>query len=112
MEAIVPLLVQLIAGGAGGNVIGQVIKSLNLGPVGNSIAGAVGGLAATWLATKIPGLDGLVGMASTAAADGTTAAAGGLNGGALAGQAVTGLVGGGILTAIAGAIKSSMAKAS
>jgi hypothetical protein len=110
MEAIVPLLVQLIAGGAGGNVIGQVIKSLNLGPVGNSIAGAIGGLAATWLATKIPGLDGLVGMASTAAADGTTAAAG-LNGGALAGQAATGLVGGGILTAIVGAIKSSMAKA-
>jgi hypothetical protein len=103
MEVIVPILVQLIAGGAGGNVIGQIIKSLNLGPVGNSIA---------WLATKIPGLDSLVGMTGTAAANGTTAAAGGLNGGALAGQAVTGLVGGGVLTAIIGAIKSSMAKAS
>jgi hypothetical protein len=112
MEAIIPLIVQLIAGGAGGNVIGQVIKSLNLGPVGNSIAGAIGGLAATWLATKIPGLDSLVGMAANPTADGTAATAGALNGGALAGQAVTGLVGGGVLTAIVGAIRSSMAKAS
>ena len=110
MEVIVPILVQLIAGGAGGNVIGQIVKSLNLGPVGNSIAGAIGGLAVTWLASKVPGLDSLVGMAGTAAADGS--AAGGLNGGALAGQAVTGLVGGGVLTAIIGSIKSSMAKAS
>lgn len=106
METIVPLLVQLIAGAAGGNVIGQVIKQLNLGPVGNSVAGAIGGLAATWLASKVPGLDGLVGMA------GAVPAADGLNGGALAGQAVTGLVGGGVLSAIIGAIKSSMAKAS
>ncbi len=111
MEMIVPLLVQLIAGGAGGNVIGQVVKKLNLGPAGNSIAGAIGGLAVTWLATKVPGLDALVGAVGAASADGTTAAAGGLNGGALAGQAVTGLVGGGVLTAIVGAIKSSMAKA-
>jgi len=109
METIVPLLVQLIAGAAGGNVIGQVIKQLNLGPVGNSVAGAIGGLAATWLASKVPGLDGLVGMAGAA---GAAPAAGGLNGGALAGQAVTGLVGGGVLSAIIGAIKSSMAKAS
>jgi hypothetical protein len=105
METIVPILVQLIAGAAGGNVIGQVIKRLNLGPVGNSIAGAIGGLAATWLASKAPGLDGLVGMAGAAPAAG-------LDGGALAGQAVTGLVGGGVLSAIVGAIKSSMAKAS
>jgi len=111
MEMIVPLLVQLIAGGAGGNVIAQVVKKLNLGPVGNSVAGAIGGLAATWIATKVPGLDALVGAVAAAPADATAAAAGGLNGGALAGQAVTGLVGGGILTAIAGAIKSSMAKA-
>ena len=103
MEVIVPILVQLIAGGAGGNVIGQIVKSLNLGPTGNSIVGAIGGLAGTWLAGMIPGLDGLV---STAAG-----AAGGLDLGALAGQGATGLVGGGILTAIAGLIKSSMAKA-
>jgi hypothetical protein len=105
MEVIVPILVQLVAGGIGGNVIGQVVKALNLGPAGNSIVGALGGIAGTWLAGMIPGLDGLV---TGAAAAGT---AGGLDLSALAGQGATGLVGGGILTAIAGIIKSTMARA-
>ncbi|UXN68562.1 hypothetical protein N8A98_15015 [Devosia neptuniae] len=104
MEVIVPILVQLIAGGAGGNVIGQIVKSLNLGPTGNTIAGAVGGVAGTWLASLIPGLSGLVGGATAAAATG------GLDIGALVGQGATGLVGGGILTAIAGMVKSATAK--
>lgn len=106
METIVPILVQSMAGAAGGNVIGQMIGRLDLGLIGNSAAGAIGGLAATWLASKIPGLDGLVGMA------GMAAPTGGLDGGALAGQAVTGLIGGGVFSAIAGTIKSSMAKRS
>ena len=101
MEVLVPLLVQLIAGGAGGNVIGQLAKILNLGTTGNSIVGAIGGLAGAWLAGKIPGLDSLVGAA---------AGTGGLDFGALAGQGATGLVGGGVLTAIAGIIKSATAK--
>lgn len=105
MEAIVPILVQLVTGGAGGNVVGQLAKQLNLGTAGNSIVGAIGGLAGTWLAGMIPGLDGLVGAAAGAA--GT---AGSLDIGALAGQGVTGLVGGGLLTAIAGFVKSAMAK--
>ena len=101
MEVLVPLLVQLIAGGAGGNVIGQLAKNLNLGTTGNSIVGAIGGVAGTWLAGMIPGLDTLVGAA---------AGTGGLDIGALAGQGATGLIGGGVLTAIAGIIKSAMAK--
>lgn len=103
MEVLLPILVQLIAGGAGGNVIGQLAKNLSLGTAGNSIAGAIGGLAGTWLAGMIPGLDSLVGAAA--------GGAGGLDLGALAGQGATGLVGGGLLTAIAGIIKSAMAKA-
>jgi hypothetical protein len=103
MEVIVPILVQLIAGAAGGNIIGQLAKSLSLGTTGNSIAGAVGGLAGAWLASVIPGLDGLVGAGAGAAA--------GLDIGALLGQGVTGLIGGGIVAAVAGMIKSSMAKA-
>ncbi|KRA50163.1 hypothetical protein [Devosia sp. Root635] len=109
MEVIVPILVQLVGGGVGGNVIGQIAKSLNLGTAGNTIVGAIGGFAGTWLAGMIPGLDALVGKAAVAAD--ATAVAGGLDWGALAGQGATGLVGGGILTAIAGLIKSSMAKA-
>lgn len=110
METLVPIIVQLIAGGAGGNVIGQLAKNLNLGVAGNSVVGAIGGLAGTWLAGMVPGLNALVGNAAVAA-DATGATAGGMDFGALAGQGVTGLVSGGILTAIAGLIKSSMAKA-
>lgn len=106
MEVIVPILVQLIGGGVGGNVIGQIVKALNLGPAGNTIVGAIGGVAGTWLASMIPGLNTLI-----AGSAGAAGAAGGFDIGALAGQGATGLVSGGILTAIAGLIKSSMAKA-
>ncbi|KKB86723.1 DNA methyltransferase [Devosia limi DSM 17137] len=105
MEVIVPILVQLLAGGAGGNIVGQLAKNLNLGTTGNTIAGAIGGVAGTWLASMIPGLSGLVGGAAAAGATGS------LDLGALAGQGATGLVGGGLLTAVAGIVKSMMAKA-
>lgn len=105
METIVALIVQLVAGGAGGNVIGQVAKQVSLGPTGNTIAGAIGGLGGTWLAGLIPGLSGLIGGAAGAAG-----AAGGIDFAALAGQGATGLVGGGLLTAIAGFAKNALAK--
>jgi hypothetical protein len=105
MEAVVSILVQLIGGGVGGNGLAAVIKKLSLGPAGNTIVGAVGGWLGTWLAGMIPGLDGIV---KGAAAAGT--AAGGLDIGALAGQGVTGIVGGALLTAIAGAIKNMTMK--
>ncbi len=101
MEVIVPLLVQLVGGGAGGNIVAQLAKQFSLGTAGNSIVGAVGGLAGTWLAGQIPALSGLLGSAATA---------GSLDLGALAGQGVSGLVGGGVLTAIAGIVKSMVAK--
>ena len=40
---IVGLIIQLIAGGVGGNVAGAALKQYNLGTVGNTIAGVVGG---------------------------------------------------------------------
>ncbi len=108
MEAIIPILVQLIGGGVGGNGIAAVLKQVNLGPVGNTIAGAIGGWLGTWLAGMIPGLSGLVGGAAATA--GAAATTGGLDIGVLAGQGLTGLVGGGVLTAIAGLIKNATMK--
>jgi len=105
MEAVVSILVQLIGGGVGGNGLAAIVKKLSLGPAGNTIAGAIGGWLGTWLAGMIPGLDAIV--KGAAAAGG---AAGGLDIGALAGQGVTGIVSGGILTAIVGAIKNMSAK--
>ncbi|MDC9825593.1 hypothetical protein PRN20_17810 [Devosia sp. ZB163] len=106
MEAIVSILVQLVAGGVGGNGLAAVVKQVNLGPTGNTIAGAIGGWLGTWLATQVPGLSGLVGGAAAAAG------AGGLDIAALAGQGLTGLIGGGVLTAIAGLIKNATMKSS
>ena len=79
MDVLVPVLVQLVAGGAGGNVLGQLARRLSLGSVGNSIVGAIGGLAGTWLAGLVPGLDTLVGTSN------------GLDPGALAGQGAVSL---------------------
>ena len=97
MEAIVSIIIQLVAGAIGGNGIGAAAKNMSLGTTGNTIAGAIGGVVGTWLATLIPGLAELL------------SATGGLEAGALVGQGVSGLVGGGILTAIAGAVKKATA---
>jgi uncharacterized membrane protein YeaQ/YmgE (transglycosylase-associated protein family) len=39
----IPLIIQLISGAVGGNIAGALLQKLNLGPIGNSIAGIVGG---------------------------------------------------------------------
>jgi hypothetical protein len=97
------IIVQLIAGAAGGYGTGKAVKRVDLGNIGNVIAGAIGGVGGTWLATYIPGLSGmLTGAAATGGVDVT----------ALIAQAVSGLVGGGVLTAIAGAIKNATMKSS
>lgn len=97
------IIVQLIAGVVGGYGTGKAVKSVDLGNTGNLIAGAVGGVGGTWLAGLIPGLSGMLTGA---------AATGGVDIGALVAQAVTGLVGGGVLTAIAGAVKNATMKSS
>ena len=98
MEAIVNLIIQLIAGVVGGNAAGAALKDYNLGGIGNTIAGAIG-VVGGWqlLQAVIP--------AVAAAAGGT----GGLDIGALLGQIVGGGAGGAILTVIAGLVKSMMA---
>ncbi|SEQ03329.1 hypothetical protein SAMN05428969_1632 [Devosia sp. YR412] len=105
MEVVVPILFQLITGAAGGNVVGQIAHGLNLGTLGNSLVGAVGGLAGVWLAGMLPGLVALVDV--TPGAPGTV---GSFDLGALAGQGAVGLVGGGVLTALVGLLKSALAK--
>ena len=40
---IVDLIIQLIAGGVGGNIAGSALKQYDLGAIGNTIAGVVGG---------------------------------------------------------------------
>jgi uncharacterized membrane protein YeaQ/YmgE (transglycosylase-associated protein family) len=40
---LVALIIQLISGAVGGNVAGSVLKQYDLGALGNSVAGIVGG---------------------------------------------------------------------
>lgn len=88
------LIISLLSGAAGGNIVGKVLKNLDLGPVGNSIAGILGG-----------GLGSQI-LASLGSAD----AAAGLDIGSIISSVASGGVGGGVLMAIVGIIKSAMAK--
>jgi hypothetical protein len=92
---LINLIIQLIAGAVGGNAIGTAMKNVDLGPLGNSIAGAIGGAGGgTLLTALLPMLQG---------------AANNVDIGALVGQAVGGGVAGAILTAIVGILKNMMA---
>jgi uncharacterized membrane protein YeaQ/YmgE (transglycosylase-associated protein family) len=59
---IISWIVSLIAGGAGGNVVGALLKNRNLGPMLNTVLGLVGGgLGGQVLPSLIPALGGLLG---------------------------------------------------
>jgi hypothetical protein len=95
---IVGIIIQLIAGAAGGNIVGALVKQLDLGPVWNSVAGIVGG--------------GIGGQILGAVVGGDAAATGGLDVGSIIQQVLAGGVGGGVLMAIVGAVKQAMGGAS
>lgn len=87
MESLLPSIIQLISGAAGGNIAGALLKNLSLGTAGNSIAGIVGG-----------GIGGqLLAMLG----------AGGMEG--IVGSLASGGVGGAVVMAIVGVIKKAMA---
>lgn len=59
---IISWIVSLIAGSAGGNVVGALLKNRSLGPVLNSVLGLVGGgLGGKLLPMLVPAISGLVG---------------------------------------------------
>jgi hypothetical protein len=94
---IVGLIIQLIAGGVGGNIAGSALKQYDLGAVGNTIAGVIGGGVGAQIIGALLG-------GGTEAAAGT----GGLDIGSIIGQIASGGVGGGILMVIVGLIKQAM----
>lgn len=90
-----PLIIQLLTGAVGGNVVGKLAKKLDLGVLGNSLAGIVGG----GLGGQLLGLLGL-----SAAPGGSTDIS------ALLGSIASGGAGGGVVMAIVGIIKQALAK--
>jgi len=95
MESLIPLIIQLLSGAFGGNLVGKLLPKLNLGTLGNSIAGILGG-----------GIGGsLLGALGIAAAP-----SGALDIGSIIGSIASGGVGGGVLMFIIGLIKKALSK--
>jgi hypothetical protein len=90
---LVALIIQLVSGAAGGNIAGNLLKQYDLGVLGNSIAGIVGGGVGGQLLTMLLG---------------SGAAAGNMDVGSIVAQIAGGGVGGGILMAIIGIIRQAM----
>ena len=97
----IALIIQLISGAAGGNMAGALLKNFSFGPIGNSIAGVVGG-----------GLGGqLLGMLTSRGAFSVMSAAGAaFNLPSMLSSVAAGGVGGGIVTAVVGLIRNRFAK--
>jgi hypothetical protein len=52
---IIGLIIQLVAGGVGGNIAGSALKQYDLGMIGNTIAGVVGGGVRRIMMATVPG---------------------------------------------------------
>jgi hypothetical protein len=91
------LLINLVAGAIGGNAAGKASPTFDLGTLGNTIAGLVGG--------------GVLGQIITLVWPSVVASlqSGNFSVGSIVTQAIGGGAGGAILTAIAGAIKNRAA---
>jgi len=94
----VPLIIQLVSGAVGGNVLGAAVKNLNLGTTGNTIAGLIGG-----------GLGGQI-LASLVGGGTAAGASGGLDMGAILASIGGGAAGGGLATAAGAYLKMMFAK--
>lgn len=91
MEQLLPLLIQLIGGGAGGNIVGSLLKNANLSRLVQTVVGIIGGIAGGQAVDWMGMLESMMGA------------------GEMAGQAGASAVGGGLLVAIVGLIKKAMA---
>jgi hypothetical protein len=97
METLLPLIVQILGGGAGGNGVAALLKNLNLDKIVATITGILGGVAGGQLAGMMDMLKPVID------------AMGGGTGGQVAGNAGASAIGGALLTLIVGFIKKSMA---
>jgi hypothetical protein len=96
METILPLIIQAISGAAGGGIVGNLVKSAGMALLPKLLAGAVGG---------IGGNAALGGILASA-----LGSAGGLDVMGIISQVISGGLGGGVLTALAGVVMGAMKK--
>ena len=98
------VLIPIISGVVGANVAGSAMKKFDLGTVGNSIVGLLGGAAGALITSMLGGGD--------PGASGFPAAtqAGGVDMGSIVASIVGGGAGGGVLMSLVGAIRNKFGK--
>ncbi len=94
---LISLLLPFFSGAAGGNLVGGILKNFNLGSVGNSLAGLVGGGVGSLI------LGNLLGMPMPSGAVDP-------DGAALLGQILGGGAGGGVMTIIVGMLQKMLGR--
>ena len=92
---VVALLIQLVAGATGGNIAGSLLRRMSLGPIGNTIAGMVGGGIGNVM------LNGVLGP-------GQVAALAVLDPGAVIGEIAAAGVGGGVMMVLVGLLRQAL----
>ena len=93
MESLIPLIINLVSGAAGGNIAGSLMKKLSLGTALNAVVGILGG----GMGGQVLGMLGMGG-------------GGGMDLTGILSSVAGGGVGGGVLLAVIGFIKSMMNK--
>jgi hypothetical protein len=88
---LIDLIIQIVAGVIGGHAAGATLKNWTLGAIGNTIAGAIGGVAGVQLLAQL-----MPGLANTT---------GNVDVGTLVGQIIGGGVSGAIFAVLAGLTK-------
>jgi hypothetical protein len=97
MDQLIPLIIQLIGGAAGGNIVGALLKNANLSAILRTIVGIIGGIAGGQLADVTGVLQNVLGgQAGT--------------GGMAVGNAGASAIGGAVLTLVVGLIKQAMSQ--
>ena len=94
MEAIIPLVIQFISGAVGGGIAGTLVKKAAMELLPKLLAGGIGGIGGAAI------LSGILGGDSSSLTDM----------GSLLNNVGGGLVGGGVLSTIAGMVMGSMKK--
>ena len=103
MEALLPIIVQVVTGVIGGQAVGAAFKQAAMGQLAKILSGAIGGVGGAAILGSLLGGGGIDPAAASAAVEGL--------GGALNLNNIVGGAGGGaILTAIVGAVMNSMKK--
>ncbi len=104
-QTILPIIIEIVCGAAGGILLGRFARRLSFGASGDALVGAIGGLALTWLAARTPGIGRFVGRVEQAT-DATAQSVGGLTPTILVGVGIAGLLGGILLTVMAGFVRN------